>query len=55
MMGRQLKEVRRALLPIAPQVADTRPDLPAPVAQPQPSPLPDRINQRRNALKGKVT
>lgn len=52
-MGRQLKELRRALQPIAPEVAEQSPVIPAPLIEPQPEPLTDRINQRRQALKGK--
>jgi hypothetical protein len=54
-MGRQLRELRRALLPIAPQVADPRPGIPAPVSVPQPEPLQEKIQQRKNALRGKTT
>lgn len=53
-MGRQLREVRRALLPIAPVVADTKPVIPAPLSSPTPEPLPLKIEQRKQALKGKI-
>lgn len=53
-MGRQMREVRRALLPIAPAVADPSPVIPAPVSVPKPEPLADKISQRRRTLKGKT-
>lgn len=53
-MGRQLKEVRRALMPIAPQVADPSPVIPAPVSSMKPEPLSEKINQRKRALRGKT-
>lgn len=53
-MGRQMKELRRALIPIAPAVADTSPVVPAPLSSPPPVALPERVQQRKRALKGKT-
>jgi hypothetical protein len=46
-MGRQMKEIRRALAPIDPRLATARPVLP-PAA---PTSIGEKVNQRREELR----